>query len=468
MKYLRGKYAGVGSAIAGLVVAILSPKQLTDVTHEAIIVGTQWFDLRTIPLVQSYSHQGPLALFVASWWERLAGMGAMSLLLDALLGIAIGSMLWYITSTIRMSDRMRIGFVLLGLSALLGSGGLERGPSPMKLGFLLVLLVVSSYIAWMRSGESYWFFGTTERNWRYLLLTGIGLSLLLYIEILFALPLLVFGAFVLSKQLRDMQSGLAKLALVTLPIIAHSWVWISFFDSRNLLGTWIDTIWLHIRLTTSDEVGRFGLLVFVPIVVVFCYAIYHARGDNYRHARGSWALAIAIIILSALAPRAILLSSPLLVLLGIRWANRRTTRLVGPHTVYYGGLASVALLAVLVIANGRVIRLENGRAELARSYVEQRLIDQSHVLYYGLGAGFYDNNLTPSTSFVDARVFAYDNEALGLVDRLRGENEASSPRFVVVPLGSLATQPNERINEYIDKHYEKTASVDGFDIYKRL
>jgi hypothetical protein len=179
-------------------------------------------------------------------------------------------------------------------------------------------------------------------------------------------------------------------------------------------------------------------------------------------------MAVLLIIVSALFPRIVLFASPLLALLSISWADKKTVKLIGDNTVLYGGIASVAICVIVIGAYTPSIRLENLHIKQAQSYVEQRLVDESYVIFYGQGAGFYTDGLVPASSFVDSRVFEHDTAELGLVDRLRGEAEASIPRFVVVPVGRLSVATNDRINTYIDKHYEKTASLDGgFEIYRR-
>jgi hypothetical protein len=323
------------------------------------------------------------------------------------------------------------------------------------------------YGMWQKSSKSYWLFGETARNSRYLLLAGVMLSGLMFTSLLitlFAIPVFINFAKICIK---DWAYGARQAIVLFTPSFLQGWLWYSYFASRNLLTDAFRAAGLDFRLTTHGtgfNPSKSIVIVF-PILLLIAFVLQAVRRDNFVKDRKTWIIGFGVLEGLAVSRGGILVTLPLIFLL------------VAPlyfKKMRLGYVALWCMLGLLFVLPYRYqdsssAKLAVAQAQFAETYVEQRLEDSNYIIYYGRGAGFFANsNVVSSSRFYNAAVFPFDTDTLQLVDKFRGDNEANTPLFVVYATDDASrVQEVPRIEEYFKKHYEEVTTLPGYKILKR-
>jgi hypothetical protein len=475
MKFLRDvkaileeKSLPIWLLAAGILAVLSTPVRLTDQTHEIQIIGSAWFSGGSIPLVQAYSNFGPLNLFIGSYYDKFITNGLTIRLFEVAIFTLISILLY---RWIRLHHTKSISYqnmlLLFALLIIVIPGVWQVGINPGKIGLILLIGLYCSYDLWKNSSRSYWLFGETQRNSRYLLVTGVMLSGLLFCSLLislFAIPVLISF---FKALLKDSAYGIRQSVVLLVPTALHGWLWYSYFASRGLVTEALRASALDFRLATHGAVFDplvLGVLVF-PIFVVLLFIILSIRRDNFKSNRKTWVIGLGLLAGLVVSRGGILLTLPLVYLLTVPLHLKK----LRPDAVAVWCLLGLAVVLPYRYLDSSQAKLATAQSQVAEAYIEQRLIDSSYVLYYGRGAGFFnDANLASSTRFYNSAVLAFDNDGQQLIDKFRGDNEANTPRYVLYATDKQSAVGNvPRIEEYFAKHYDEITSLDGYKIFKR-
>jgi len=475
MKFLRDvqvaltdKSLALWIFVGGLLAVLTTPSRITDHTHEIQIIGSAWFRGGSIPLAQAYSNFGPLNLYIGSIYDRFITNNFTIRLFEIAI-FSVASLLLYLWVRLHHTKNIAYQNLLLSIALLIIviPGVWQVGINPGKIGLLFLLGLYYFYDLWQKSTKSYWLFGETARNSRYLLVAGIMFSGLIFSSLLitlFAIPVIINFVKILVK---DPAYGLRQTVVFLVPVALHGWLWYSYFASRGLVSEALRVSSLDFRLATHGSVFDpliIGALLF-PVILIVLFIVHSIRRDNFKSNRKTWIIGLGLLEGLVVSRGGILLTIPFIFLLAVPLHFKK---------LRLDLIAVWCLLGLVVVLPYRYLdssraKLSTAKAQVAEAYVEQRLIDSNYVLYYGRGAGFFSgSNLASSSRFYNASIFPFDNDRLLLVDKFRGDNEANLPRYVIYATDKdTAVGKVPRIEEYFTKHYDEATTLPGYKILKR-
>jgi hypothetical protein len=464
---LKNRYILVVSIVISLIGVLFSPQRLTDQSYEIVHAGTKWVN-GSILYVQSWSSHSPQTLYLGYLYGRYIKSSFGQLLFELAMWTLLSLVIFFVAQQLFSKTLVQRNALLLVSSALVFVPRLwQRGVTDQKFALLFFAIFILFYLLWKKSGKTIWLLGATSKNWRYILLSGIALSLLLYTSWLYALlavPVLI--DFVWYKNWQPGQL-ISWGSFLVIPFLLESWVWLSHLSSHRLLSIHTQAEILGIR--ASGRLGESFSLV-LPAVIILTVLLMQilrlVRGDQLKHSRALWLWALISLIVCAIWPQWIIgnaiVSIPLLVYIFKKQS-------VPPYVLAGLAIVVIVLSMPLRLLNSRETRLQAAQADLAIAYIEQRLIESRAVIYYGRGAGFFDrSDFINPTRYNDLSILAYDNSHVQLEPSFRGDAEAETPMFAVIATSSELQAPaTPRLDQYFSKHYDKVADLDGYQILKR-
>jgi len=466
---LRVKYFLFIPLFIAILASTTTLSSLRDQTHEIEIVGSSWIDKGSILYVQTWSHYSPQTLAIGALYSVVQS-DVIRILIEVLFVIVVGLLL-NANLRLTMGDGAKTrAMLLLASTSLLIPGSWERGVTPAKLALLFINLMFFGYLSWKNSSTSYWFLGKTSKNWRYLLLAGISMSLTLFTSWFYALFIVpVVVDFLRYRRGKNYQK-LRWSAFFVVPILVESWILISALVPRNLLGTAFQNSLLDLRIFSGD-VGLFrnSWALFVSTIILVTCALISVRSQSARKEPAAWVVSMIVILTTLFLPVGILQSTVIVITFaGLLYSNT-ASKVLRPGVVAVCAIFLIVISLPLRTLLQSQLQLDKSSAQIAISYVDQRLVDTRFVYYYGSSAGFYElSEFDNPTRFYDARVFEYDNGSLELADKFRGDSEAERPLFVVYATGEQTKAPKiDRLEEYFTKHYTEVADIEGYKILKR-
>ena len=451
--------------------AVTTLSSLRDQTHEIERVGTAWVKDGAILYAQAWSHHTPQTLFVGSLYSAVTSSTFVKILIEIAF-VSIVSVLVWANLRLTMPGELvkQRALLMLASCSLLIPGSWQLGVTPAKMALLFINLMIFGYFSWKNSSHSEWLGVKSSKNPRYLMLTGLAMSLTIYTSwfyAVFVIPILVD----LVSYLKRKPADLARwLSLLIVPIIIETWLLISVLAPRELLGTAIKNSLLDLRMFGGDlGLFRNSWALLLSTVILVTFSIIGVRAANLRKNPAVWVLSLIIILTTLFFPAGILQSTVILISFAGLLYTKEATMVIRPGLIAVCALFLVIVSLPLRTALQSQLAVDKADALVASSYVEQRLIDSRSVYYYGSSAGFYElTDFVNPTRFYDSKVFVYDNPNLDLISKFRGDIEAERPLFVVYATGARTkVKKVDRLEEYFAKHYELVAETPGYKILKR-
>lgn len=478
LKRFEGKILLVVLAIVTLTI-VSAPLQPSDVTHEIQAVGTRWVYEKEILYVQAWSRFSPQTLFVGALYDRYVSGNRLFVYGFEVFCIASVAfcIFWVIRSSKTIKKHKNTIPVVVGLLAtiVIAPHVWSRGITPEKMAIIGVSGAIASYAAWRSSGPSRWLLGTSQRNFRYLVLAGVGLSFCIFSQPwlgLVAVPFFYDLWFTVNKKWAEWFTG---ASLLLAPIMLEMWLVYSALAPRQLFLP-------SVRSLIFDRLYGMRIVSLVPwqylvivaslTIILLLIAMPFASGKHVQKSPLLWSLMIVCVLsILILGTGAVTYVGFFAVCLGYAALHAPLDTLYSKRIL----LCCLVVLLPLVVQRfelGATARLESLRLELARGYVEQRTGENNNVIYFGKALNFYsDSALKNPTPFYDAGVFIFDDtdSTLELEAQFRGSSEAESPLFVVIANASDNSVPlPERLRQYFDKHYMYATNTDGYTILKRI
>jgi hypothetical protein len=452
-------------AIITLLALVTRSQSLHDYTYELEAVGRDWLFGSKILYLQTWAHASPQTILLAGVYAHYISSDFLRFFADLTTTLATGYMsvrAWQMWSP--KADTHIRGLALLASSLLFVPSLWQSGVHPLKIVCLLVATAYYSYARWRASDESYWLFGTTAKNWRFGLLFGVSISGIAFtspLYLLFIVPLVV----VFINEHLELTDKIRWSALFIAPAIIETWVWYSVFAPRELITT-------ALRTSVVEDVRVMLNTAFVPdfrtaliaCSVVICIGLLSVRASTLKHQPHIWLIGALLSLVVIVPGFGVAHSIALLILAGI--ALSRATKLPSYIYVVSAGALVVLTLPSLLLAQQRS-SLEHSEVQRVSAYIEQRLMSQRIVVYYGRGAGFYElSGFNNPTRFYNLEALEYEN-TLALEEKFRGDNEADPALFVVYATNADYKIDIPRLEQYLTKHYTEVAVLGEYRILKR-
>jgi len=468
---LANKYFYLLPLFVSVSAVLATPKHLLDDTHEIILAGNRWLSDNSILYVQNWSAHSPQTLFFGHIYSKFINNTFLQTLLEVAFVFAFMALAYTIFKMVfRRSLFVRSALLLMFSSLLYIPHVWQIGVSESKLAVLFFLLFLFGYYKWKQSTKSMWLFGSTSKNWRYLLLAGVALSMLVYTSFLyipFALPVL----FDFVNTTKKSKGVLIKWgSFLTIPLLLEAWLWISVLASRSLLTPHVQASIANLQLRTLTNLNlQKQLPILLVIVTLLVILLVHVDARRIRKHTLLWIGSIGLIIAGVLLPYGAIYCALPIFMLMIYAYNKRSQLVITPQIMAIIAGIVIMLSVPLHWLDARQSSLDYARAQLAIAYVEQRSMESNIITYYGKGAGiFAESGLANSTRFNDLSVLNYDTSTIAMESSFRGDAEAVTPMFVIYATdGNFRAPPTPRLEQYFTKHYEKVADLDGYQILKR-
>jgi hypothetical protein len=362
---------------------------------------------------------------------------------------------------------LRNSLLLLTSSAIFVPRIWQHGVTDQKLSLLFLAMFIYGYLAWKQSGKTMWLFGSTSKNWRFILLSGIAFTMLFYTSWVYVLATLpVFIDFFRHKTWRKTEL-ISWSAFYIVPLLLETWVWLSHLSSHRLLSLHYYSELLGIRQSIRSIEPLSLLLPAVITALLFFLALLpHIKSIQVSNNKALWTWAVASFVLCVVWPMWLIANVMVILPLLIYVLPKELSR-----PAYIAGLSLIIIILSmpLRLLDNRQTKLQLAQADLASAYIEQRSINSNTVIYYGKGAGFFSEySYTNPTRYYDLSVLAFDNDHLFIEPSFRGDAEAVTPLFAVIATANELQAPaTPRLDQYFTKHYEKVADLDGYQILKR-
>lgn len=468
-KLVKSRYFSI-APIAIAVISIFSQtRSLLDQHSDIILSGASWLKDHAILYAQVWSSHSPQTLYFGYIYNRYLSESFWQYAFELLFFLLAFWLLRQFLKLLQPKKDVQSNLLLLFTALITVPGVWSFGLSDQKLGFIFLVAMYFAYYSWKNSKKSYWVLGETSKNWRFMLLAGISFSLLINTSILYSvffIPILV--DFIKSNP-KKWDFKLKWSALFYIPAIVEAWVWLSYLSSRNLFRLFIDAILVNIREQFGSRILSTSLPLIIFGALLLIIALTHSSASQFKKNTLRWVTGILIVFSLVFATRFVILSVIFGFFVMVLLYKRQAQVIIKANLIGSVALSMIVLSIPLTILRDRREKLAIAEVDLASAYIQQRQIESNTVIYYGLGAGFYERTgLQSSSRFVNLGVLEYDNESSDLGSFFRGDSEGSTPMFLAYSTNEYLKMPLiPRIKEYISKHYQKTAEIDGFDIYKR-
>lgn len=447
---------------------IFASRSLSDPSYEISSVGSLWLD-GAIPYVQAWSHYSPLTLFFGGLYDSFASTAFMQILFELTLYVGVFFSLRALLAQ-RDTGHKATNAVLAMFATMPWIPGLwHYGITPTKLALVFGVIFCWSIEAWARSGPSYWLFGATNKNWRLATLASVSAGLLAFVSPLYILMIIPAILKVLQNSNLSM-STLRTASFFTVPSLLVLWIHISFFAPRRVLEEWLNATMLNLKITASGPVDApyAWYIALIPLVIVFYLALIAVHNKNFRSKPAYWFSGIVVLASALLVPVFFIENSMVMLVIGTYLINRHSIKLMKPYTIM------CAVSAMILVALPLAVQLSqtNDRLRLSAhalvQYIENQNRIDSVVFVYGSAPGLYKLGLTNPSRYFDVSVFRYDSAFFAFSDKLRGDLEGNPPRFIIYPTSPTMQPPsNARLETYLSKHYNETATIGEFKILER-
>lgn len=464
---LKSGYVLAVAAGISFIGAMFSPRRLTDQSHEIVQAGTKWID-GSILYVQSWSSHSPQTVFLGYVYGRYFRSNLMQTVFEIALWASVALLMYGISRILfNKTPALRNSLLLLTSSTIFVPRIWQHGVTDQKLSLLFLAMFIYGYLVWKQSGKTMWLFGSTSKNWRFILLSGIAFTMLVYTSWVYVLTTIpIFIDLIGHKKWRKTEM-IQWVSFYIVPFILETWVWLSHLSSHRLLSLHFYAELLGVRQSVRINEPLSLVLPAVIIAILFIMALLtNVRGVLARRNTVMWAWALVSIILIVLWPAWLIANITVALPLLIYVLPQQLKR---PDVIAAVSLTMVFLSLPLRLLDSRQTKLQMAQADLASAYIEQRSIDSDTVIYYGKGAGFFSEySYTNPTRYYDLSALAYDNDHLSIEPSFRGDAEAVTPLFAVIATtNELQAPATPRLDQYFTKHYEKVADLDGYQILKR-
>ena len=443
-------------------------------------VGRKWLD-GSILYLEVWDHKSPLIFAINSAMHAV--FGANIIWHRIFLTVVSVFSIWLFYKTAQLLLRhlkmpnaeasARVGTLVYAIWANL-SQFTNSGNNTENFGVVALLLAYYMYLRW-RAAD----------HWKWLLYSGVGLSLVVFLKINFVILLLPLGIDFLIVLRKNIPRLIRLGFLWVSPVIAQALLWYSYFAPRGLLKEWwIAMVAFNGKYLRSGWAGNLsGQLIFLAVLSVaalfFAGLYYKICRDALQPKKRPQGLILTIagftllfsVILGTFYSHYYLIVMPCLALLFAAYWPRLLTKPIL-------ALMAVSLIGSFAISYRQLYNSVAGPSaadfsnmEKAANAVHELTDDDDTIFFYGYGATFYQLAGRDSGSrFISASHLLIDErEGFGynFTDKFIGDMLVSNAKYVVIDPATIDIyKQNEKAMQFIERRYQKVLTVAGYDIMR--
>jgi len=325
--------------------------------------------------------------------------------------------------------------------------------SPSLAGALLGTLMYASYIRWLRSTKTTWAFGTSDKNYRWLVLSAALCAVLV-----FSVPYLSLLTAPWFYLIWTRRSRLGAFSFTAFSIVIF-WVMYSYTAPRGVLSLMLDSVSFSLRYHSIERSYTIFALLAGIIIAVLAIAIARVNRNSIQQSKLIWIGAISIILTVLVLRTGVLnLTLPLavaaVILLGYRVI--RMQKFILPILIISAVTGYAGLL--LQRSSSYYVSLQADQAK--------RQIGDNTVYIYDINLEVFKNMNLAQIRYLDAQVLSLDDQtSMNLIDTWRGDMQEYAPQYVIL---AHSTNVPGRVQEYLDDHYETAEVFEDFSLLERI
>lgn len=443
-------------------------------------VGRKWLDGAVLYL-QVWDHKSPLIFAINGGMHAVLGD---NLVLHRLFltGVSLLSIWLFYCVVLRILRAVKVKD--LALTARLAtlvfafwanlSQFTNSGNNTENFGVVALLLSVLFYLKWKET-----------KLWKWLLYSGVGISLLVFLKINFCILLLPLVIDFIVTLRKDKKKILSLGAVWIAPLLAQALLWYSYFAPRGLLGDWwIAMVSFNSKYLRAGWAGNLSgqliFLVILGIAALFFVGCYVKLFQDMKRKTayplvvtiGGSALLFSVILGTFYTHYYLIVIPYFCIIFAVYWQKVITSKL-------YLLLAIVGAVGSLGIAYRQLYNNFYGPAaadfaamQSAAVVVTNKTSDKDTIFFYGYGATFYQLSDRDSGSrFISASHLLIDERegfGFGFTDKFIGDMQVSGAKYVIIDPGTIDIySENEKAMTYINNKYELELTVNGYQLLRR-
>ncbi len=358
------------------------------------------------------------------------------------------------------------------------------GNNTENLGIIFLLI---SYLTYFY----FWKF----KKWFYLLISGLGISILFFLKpnfVLFFIPILIDLVFFKLKPF-----SLVKLTKIigflSLPILIHICFWLIYFYLNNsLYEFFIASFLFNSKYLATGWLGKVsGQLIFIliifPVVLSLLFAVFHLFRKKILLSETEWCnpvfilswlitSALYLIMLGTFYPYYYLMVVPVLsVLIGlslskIDWQSSFDKAILGLIIVNFIGSFVFSLKQPYNFFFGKV---KNDFQEkiLVAEYVKANTTKEDTIIAYVYGSTFYYLvDRKPGVRYVSASHPLLDyreNFGFQFNQKFLEDVEQNRPKYLIVSNFDELYSINQELMDYFYQHYFLEKTFTNYSVFRR-
>lgn len=319
-------------------------------------------------------------------------------------------------------------------------------------------------------------------HWKWLLYSGVAVSLLIYLKINFAILLLPLIIDFIRLNYKNHRIFIFSGFIWVIPTIIQTVYWYWYFSTLGLLpDAVVAGLTFNSKYLRAGWAGNLsGQLLFIAILAIagLFFVSFVKAGLGIRNYKSKSYLIFLItatsllfsIILGTFYNHYYLIVIPYLSMLaGLYWRKIINSKLV--LIACFIGLVGSYGVSTKQLYNSFFgsVRLEYSQMKNAAEYVKSNSSKDDKIIYHGYGATFYHLSDRDSGSrFISAShplIDERENFGYNLTGKHIGDMAMNKPKYVVVNLSTkdLYNQ-NSRVKKYFENHYKLEKTLPGYEI----
>jgi len=347
----------------------------------------------------------------------------------------------------------------------------NSGNTTESYGVIFLLLAVYFYLRYRE-----------KLHWKWLLYSGVAVSLLIYLKINFAILLLPLIIDFIRLNYKNHRIFIFSGFIWVIPTIIQTVYWYWYFSTLGLLpDAVVAGLTFNSKYLRAGWAGNLsGQLLFIAILAIaglFFVSFVKAglRISNYKSKSYLIFLITATsllfsIILGTFYNHYYLIVIPYLSMLaGLYWRKILNSKLV--LIACFIGLVGSYGVSTKQLYNSFFgsVRLEYSQMKNAAEYVKSNSSKDDKIIYHGYGATFYHLSDRDSGSrFISAShplIDERENFGYNLTGKHIGDIAMNKPKYVVVNLSTKNLyDQNTRVKKYFENHYKLEKTLPGYEI----
>lgn len=442
-------------------------------------VGSHWFDGGTLYLTV-WDHKTPLIFSINGLMSYLMNDSIVLHRIFFTFVAALSLWIFYITSkrllgfigvrNIESSSRIATIFYAFwsNLSQFTNSGN-----STENFGVLFLLL---SYYLYFRYRDNH--------RLKWLLLSGLSLSTLIFLKINFAILIIPLVIDFIKQEARNIKKFIGLGIVWVAPTILQILAWGYYFKDRDLLNeALVAGLFFNGQYLRSGWAGNLsGQLIFILILIIsllfFIGFIYYSLINRQNKNMMVISIALTSVIFSAILGtfynHYYLIVMPMLCLLiAVYWREVfRSKLLIIICILSIAGSYAVSLKQLYNNFFGSA-HLEALQMSVAAKYVKDNTTATDKIIYHGYGATFYQlakrdsgsRFISASHPLIDQREgFGYDFTNKHIEDM-----ELNKPKYIIINNSTKRIyNQNQILVDYFNANYTFETEIPGYEILVRI